>query len=74
VLPVEYGADVPASTNYTGSYDTRGGVSSEGEIGYDQPPQQARRLWFDFFATSDDEHRVLRVTVDLATGQLLTKK
>lgn len=65
---------MPASTNYAGSYDTRGGVSSEGEIGYDQPPQQARRLWFDFFATSDDEHRALRVTVDLATGHLLTVK
>jgi hypothetical protein len=27
-----------------------------------------------FLATSDDEHRVLRVTVDLATGHLLTEE
>lgn len=73
-LNVEYGADVPASTDYEGSYDTSGGLSSEGEIGYERPPAQARRVWFDFSATSDDEHRVVRVMVDLATGQLLTEK
>jgi hypothetical protein len=31
-------------------------------------------VWFDFFATRDDEHRVVRVTVYLATGHLLTEK
>ena len=37
-LNVEYGADVPASTNYVASYDTSGGLCSEGEIGYEPPP------------------------------------
>ena len=71
---VRYGADVSASTSYEGSYDTSGGVSSEGEIGYENLAPQARHVWFDFFTTSDDEHRVIRVTVDLATGAAQTQK
>jgi hypothetical protein len=51
-----------------------GGLSSEGEIGYENLPPQARYVWFDFFTTSDDEHRVIRVTVDLATGTVQTQK
>jgi hypothetical protein len=31
-------------------------------------------VWFDFFTTSDDEHRVIRVTVDLATSTVQTQK
>lgn len=73
-LNVEYGVDVPASTNYEGSYDTSGGLSSEGEIGYGNLPPQARHVCFDFFTTSDDEHRVILVTVDLATGTIQTQK
>ncbi len=57
-----------------GSYDTSGGLSSEGEIGYENLAPQARHVWFDFFTTSDDEHRVIRVTVDLATGAAQTQK
>jgi len=38
-LNVEYGADVPASTNYEGSYDTSGGPRSEG----DHQPRETRR-------------------------------
>jgi hypothetical protein len=73
-LNVAYGADVPAGTNCEGSYDTSGGPRSDGEIGYENLPPQARHVWFDFFTTSDDEHRVIRVTVDLATGTVQTQK
>ena len=73
-LNVRYGTDVSASTNYEGSYDTSDGLSSEGEIGYENLPPQARHVWFDFFTTSDDDHRVIRVTVDLVTGTVQTRK
>jgi hypothetical protein len=73
-LNVAYGADVPASTNYQGSYDTSGGLGSKGEIGYENLPSQAQHVWFDFFTTSDEEHRVIRVTLDLATGTVQTQK
>ena len=76
-LTVEYGADVlPDDLNYAGSYDTDGGASSEGEIGYSRPPGEARCVWFDFFATDDDEceHRVARLTIELATVHVQTDK
>jgi hypothetical protein len=67
-LNVEYDADVlPRDLSYVGSYGTDGGEFSEGEISYDRPPECARRVWFDFYATTDDAHRVCRVTIDLAT-------
>lgn len=74
-LNVEYGADVlPASLDYTGSYGTEGGPSSDGEIGFDRPPGEARRVWFDFSATGDPEGEleVTRLTFDLATGHVTT--
>jgi hypothetical protein len=72
-LNVEYHADVmPETLDCAGAYETSGGPSTEGEIGYDRPPQEARRVWFDFCATSDEaaEHPI-RLTIDLLTGKVL---
>jgi hypothetical protein len=51
-------------------------MSAERRIGYVRPPQEARSVWFDFIATGDDnsEHRVSRLMVDLATGQVTARK
>ena len=76
-LNVEYDADVrPRSLDYVGSYSTDGGPSSDGEIGYERAPEQARRVWFDFAASDDPaaEHEVTRVTFDLPTGQVAVEK
>jgi hypothetical protein len=76
-LTVEYHADVPPDDgSCAGAYDTSGSASSEGEIGYARPPQEARRVWFDFFATNDDrsEHRISRLRVDLRSGQVTARK
>ena len=75
-LNVKYGADVlSGDLNCVGSYATDGGTSFVGEIGYARPPVEAPYVWFDFSATDDPEgeHRVTRLTVDLATGQVLTE-
>lgn len=70
-LNVEYGADVlPCDLGEAGAYDTGGGEFSEGEIGYTRPPDDARRVWFDFYATADEDHRACRLTIDLATGRV----
>jgi hypothetical protein len=70
-LTVEYGADVlPEDLGAAGSYDTSGGEFSEGEIGYARPPASARRVWFDFYATTDEDHRARRLTIDLATRRV----
>jgi hypothetical protein len=71
-LNVEYGADVPPSDlDFVGSYSTDGGAASEGELGFSRPPRDARLIWFDFFAADDPEgdHKVNRLTLDLATGE-----
>jgi hypothetical protein len=70
-LNAEYGADVMSEDFVSaGSYSTGGGEFSEGEIGYARPPASARRVWFDFYATTNDDHRACQVTIDLATGRV----
>jgi hypothetical protein len=70
-LSVEYGADVlPDDLNCVGSYGTDGGEVSEGEICYASPSPDARHVWFDFCTTSDDDHPVCRLSIDLATRQI----
>lgn len=71
-LTVEYHAGTACHADCDGSYDTSGGASSAGEIGYTRPPPGTRTVWFDLFATTDDsrEHRVTRRTIDLATGRV----
>jgi hypothetical protein len=76
-LNVEYYADVRLSSeDYVCSYSVEGGPSSDGEIGYERPPKQARRIWFDFAASADPEAKgeVTRVTFDLHTGQVAVEK
>lgn len=70
-LAVDYGADVlPRDRSAVGSYGTDGGEFSEGDISYARPPASARRVWFDFYATADDDHRACRVTIELATRRV----
>jgi hypothetical protein len=70
-LTVEYGADVlPEDLGAAGAYGTDGGEFSEGEIGCALPPASARRVWFDFYATTDEDHRACRLTIDLATKRV----
>jgi hypothetical protein len=72
---VEYGADVlPGDLNCAGSYDTGGSDASDGEICYASPPAHARRVWFDFCNTTDGDHPVCRLTIDLATGQIQVER
>ena len=74
-LAVEYGADVlPQDLDYVGSYGTDGGESSEGEISYARPPASARRVWFDFYTTTDEDHGACRVTIDLATRRVQVER
>ena len=74
-LNVEYDADVlPEDLAYVGAYSTCGGEFSEGEIGYARPPVSARHVWFDFYATTDDDHRACRVTIDLATRRVQVER
>jgi hypothetical protein len=74
-LNVDYDADVlPEDLSSVGSYDTSGGEFSEGEISYARPPASARRVWFDFYATTDDEHRACRLTIDLATRRVQVER
>jgi hypothetical protein len=74
-LSVEYGADVlPDDLNCAGSYDTGGGDTSDGEICYASPPPHARRVWFDFCTTTDGDHPVCRLTIDLVTGQIQVER
>jgi hypothetical protein len=69
-LTVEYGADVlPEDLAFAGAYDTGGGESSEGEIGYTRPPASARHVWFDFYATTDEDHRACRLTTTSRPGE-----
>jgi hypothetical protein len=76
-LTVEYHTDVPPDDgSCAGAYDTSGGASSEGEIGYARPSPEACSVWFDFFATSDDygKHRTSRLAVDLRSGEVNAQK
>ena len=74
-LNAEYGDDgMPEDLASDGSYSTGGGEFSEGEISYTPPPERARRVWFDFYSTTDDDHRACRVTIDLATARVLVDR
>jgi hypothetical protein len=74
-LNAEYGADVMSEDFASdGSYSTGGGEFSEGEISYARPPASARRVWFDFYATTDDDHRACRVTIDLVTRRVQVER
>lgn len=70
-LAVDYGADIfPEDLSAIGSYGTDGGEFSDGEISYTRPPAGAKRVWFDFYATRDEEHPACRLTIDLETRRV----
>jgi len=79
LFDADYDAYVP--TSYDGAMlgamaRLEGGATTAGSRSFPLPPPQARRVWFDFFAAGDDgnEHRVSRLTIDLASGQAWIEK
>jgi hypothetical protein len=54
----------------------RSGVAPNGGSDTSGLRKKHAASWFDFFATGDDnsEHRVSRLMVDLATGQITARK